>query len=113
MERLHSSGFERDETFKFETNWQGIDVGISYCPRWLCSDGDELITQHIEIRSAEKTALPITGTGYRSCFLNGADALMDFDHDPVAYVLAWLDETSQAKTWKDHMEKSRQGNLFG
>ena len=113
MEQLQSGGFERDEVFDFDTNWQGIDLNISYCPRWLCSDGDELITQHIEIRSTDKTALPITETGYRSCFLMGAEALEEYQNDPVHFVLEWLNDASQTKKWKDHLETSRQGDLFG
>jgi hypothetical protein len=112
MEQLQSCGFERDEQFGFETIWQGIELIISYCPRWLCSDGDEMITQHIEIRSIGKTALPITETGYRSCFLMGVDVLEEYQNDPVQYVLAWLNDAAQSKDWKEHLDRSRQGDLF-
>lgn len=112
MEHLKTSSFERDEIFELETIWQGTELKISYCPRWMCSDGDEMISQHIEIRSAGKAVLPITETGYRSCFLMGADVLEEYQNDPVQFVLAWLDEASQTKKWKCHLEQSRQGDLF-
>ncbi len=113
MEKIGEAHFEKDEVFEFATNWQGIELSISYCPRWLCSDGDELITQHIEIRSAGKAVLPITQTGYRSCFLMGADVLEEYEHDLVRFILTWLDEAAKTKQWKVHMERSRQPDLFG
>ena len=113
MKQLESSSFERDEIFEFENTWQGIDVTIKYCPRWLCSDEDTMITQHIEIYSAERIALPITETGYKSLFMNGTDALADYDNDPVAFVLAWMDGATKSKAWLDHVERSRQPDLFG
>lgn len=91
--------------------WQGIDLDIRHCTRWLCSSGEH-ITQHIEIRSAGKVALPITGTGYRSCFLNGAEALAEFDMDPVQYVLWWLNEAAKSKGWRAQVEAARQLSLF-
>lgn len=104
--------FERDEVFEFETTWQGIDLNVSYCPRWLCADGDSLITQHIAICSAGKVALPITETGYKSLFMNGTEALTEFNNNPVAYVLAWLDEAAKSKNWKTYIEANRQYSMF-
>ena len=82
-------GQRRPEYQFFNVTWQGIDLDIRHCDRWLCSTSEHII-QHIEIRSADKVPLPITNTGYRSCFLNGADALAELDKDPVQYVLWWL-----------------------
>ena len=73
---------------------------------------DDFITQHIEIRSQDKRLLPITETGYRSHFMNGAEALAEFDNDPVAFVLWWLDEAAKDPSWKHKEEDDRQGLLF-
>lgn len=113
MEHIGPPSFERDEVFEFETVWQGIELKINYCPRWMCSGCDEMITQHIEIRSTDKAPIPITETGYRSCFLMGTDVLEEYQNDPTQFVLAWLNEASQTKKWKNHVEQSRQGDLFG
>lgn len=95
----------------FSARWQGIELEVRHCARWLCSSGD-LITQHIEIRSADKVVLPITNTGYRSCFLNGDEALAEFNMDPAQYVLWWLDEAAKSKEWKAQVEAARQPSLF-
>jgi phage head maturation protease len=73
---------------------------------------DDFVTQHIEVRSQEKRILPITETGYRSHFMNGAEALAEFENDPVAFVMWWLDEAAQDPTWKRKEEEDRQGSLF-
>jgi len=71
-----------------------------------------MVTQHIEIRSDGKVALPVTETGYRSHFMNGADALAEFDDDPMKFTLSWLDEAAKSKEWLDYVEASRQYSLF-
>jgi hypothetical protein len=95
----------------YQTDWQGIELKIRHCQRWLCSHG-EMITQHVEIRSEDKVALPITDTGYRSHFMNGADALAEFDNDPVEFVHCWLDEAAKSKKWLAYIEAARQYPLF-
>ncbi len=102
---------DRPEYQTFNATWQGIDLEIRHCPRWLCSSGD-YVTQHIEIRSAGKVRLPITETGYRSHFMNGAEALAEFDDDPVAFVLWMLDGAGQNKEWLAQVEADRQYSLF-
>lgn len=95
----------------YQAEWQGIALEIRHSSRWLCSHG-EMVTQHIEIRSEGKVALPVTETGYRSHFMNGADALAEFNNDPVAFVLFWLDEAANDKAWLAKVEAARQYSLF-
>ena len=104
---------ERDlpEYQSFEAEWQGIALEIRHCRRWLCGHGEQ-ITQHIEIRAAGKVPLPVTETGYRSQFMHGADALAAFGDDPVAYVLAWLNEAAKDPQWTRRAEERRQYSLF-
>ncbi|WP_323772155.1 hypothetical protein [Antarctobacter sp.] len=103
---------ERAEYEIYQMTWRDIAVEIRHCPSWFSVPEDGFVTQHIEIRSAEKRLLPITETGYRSHFLNGADALAEFDHDPVAFVFWWLDEAAKDPSWTRMEEDDRQGSLF-
>ncbi|PCH75120.1 MAG: hypothetical protein COC12_01865 [Rhodobacteraceae bacterium] len=102
---------EQPEYQTYRTEWQGIGLEIRHCSRWLCSSG-ELITQHVEVRSAGKVPLPITDTGYRSHFMHGAEALLEFDDDPVGFMVWWLDEAAKSKEWKQKVEADRQFELF-
>jgi len=100
---------------EYETHaatWQGIALEIRHCPCWFASARDDFVTQHIEIRSAGKAALPITQTGYRSHFVNGEAALAEFDNNPVAFVLWWLDEAAKSIEWTREVEASRQLTMF-
>jgi len=103
---------ERAEYFVYAPTWEGILLEIRHCPCWFSMPEDDLITQHIEIRSQDKRLLPITETGYRSHFMNGDEALAEFDNDPVAFVLWWLDEAAKDPLWKRKAEDDRQGSLF-
>jgi hypothetical protein len=103
---------ERAEYTAYVAVWQGIDLEIRHCPSWLPSTEDGFVTQHIEIRSEAKRILPITETGYRSHFMNGAEALAEFNYDPIEFVLSWLDEAAKDPSWKRRDEADRQGNLF-
>lgn len=93
-------------------SWRNIRLEIRHCRNWLPTAEAPFVTQHIEIRSQDKRLLPITETGYRSHFINGADALVEFDHDPVAFVLWWLDEAAKEPGWKQREFDDRQGSLF-
>lgn len=103
---------ERAEYETHSATWRGIRLEIRHCPGWFSSAGDDFVIQHIEIRSEDKRMLPITNTGYRSYFMIGAEALIDFDHDPVELVLWWLDEAATDPKWKRREEEDRQGSLF-
>lgn len=106
---------ERDRQAEYEAHramWRDIELEIRHCRNWLPTSEAPFVTQHIEIRSQDKRLLPITETGYRSHFMNGADALVEFDHDPVAFVLWWLDEAAKDPDWTQREFDDRQGSLF-
>jgi len=105
----HDRRIEYEEHF---SSWRNIELEIRHCRNWLPTAEALFVTQHLEIRSGEKRLLPITETGYRSHFLNGADALAEFDHDAVAFVLWWLDEAAKAPFWQQCEFEDRQGSLF-
>lgn len=106
-------GYERWHPH-YETHtacWEGIDLIIRHCRSWSPQQS-EFKTQHIEVQAALSQPLPITDTGYRSIFINGTEALSNFDNDPVAYVLAYIrDEASKTK-WRKKQEADRQMSLF-
>jgi len=106
---------DHDRRIEYEVHfasWRNIELEIRHCRNWLPTAEAPFVTQHIEIRSAEKRLLPITETGYRSHFLNGADALAEFEHDPVAFVLWWMDEAAKDPSWQRREFEDRQGSLF-
>ena len=106
---------ERRERAEYDchwASWRGIELEIRHCPCWFSMPEDDFVTQHIEIRSQDKRLLPITDTGYRSHFMNGLEALIEFDNDPVAFVLWWLDEAAKDPSWQRKAEEDRQGSLF-
>lgn len=106
----NESGIEgsRPEYEVYRLEWLGIGITIRHCRAWFQSDADDFVTQHVEVISDGRVGLPITGTGYRSHFLNGDDALAGFDNDPVTFVLAWLDEAARSPEW----QAGRQLSLF-
>ncbi|SNZ20069.1 hypothetical protein [Cohaesibacter gelatinilyticus] len=92
----------------FQLTWHGIGLTVRHSPAWYQQQQDGFVTQHIEVISDDRVPLPITETGYRSHFMNGQDALGEFEGDPVAFVNWWLDEAAQSPDWL----ASRQLSLF-
>lgn len=93
-------------------DWQGITLEITYEPDWL-NMGERYPNgghAHLEVRSPERTPLPITETGYRSHFLNAEE--VDQAGGPAAYVEAWLNYMAQSREWQDYRDSSRQLSLF-
>ena len=92
--------------------WQGIAIEISYCPQWLSGDIDSYNVAHLEIRTIEpeRTRLPITETGYKSHFCQNAD--IEQYGGVVAFVTAWLESEARSAAWQNHIENSKQGDLF-
>lgn len=91
----------------FQLHWQGIDIEVTYTPRrWGVID-------HLDIRSVkpERAPLPITGTGYRSHFMQ-PDTIDAHGGDVVAQVRAWLDDEARAPEWQQYIISKRQGELF-
>ncbi|MEL7513685.1 MAG: N-6 DNA methylase [Pseudomonadota bacterium] len=66
-----------------QLDWHGQELTVRWCEAWM---GDE--TGHLEIVSADKTAHPISETGYRSHFIRPEH--IEVEGGPVAYVEAWL-----------------------
>lgn len=95
------------ETQIFTFDWQGVALSVTYNPAAFGG-----VTAHIELHviTPERAPLPITKTGYRSHFL--PPVYVDEAGGPVAYVLAWLDQATQSREWRAHVERSRQGSLF-
>ena len=81
-------------------DWRGIRVEVAFAPKWLAS----LQVSHIELRCAEP--LPLTDTGYLSCFLNSGEI------DDIGNALTWaeaaLDEAAAKQKWR----RERQLSLF-
>jgi hypothetical protein len=96
---------ETSEYQKFKTVWKGLQITIRYNPNWFVGK-DDFITQHIEVKSADRIPLPITKTGYRSIFLNGKQALDEFDNDPIMYVMTWMEAAAKEKQWLDQQQMS-------
>lgn len=97
----------------FEASWNGIQLAISWEPRWLNLDDDYgLDTAHLQIEAIEpeRAMLPITETGYRSHFTT-AEAVTAMG-GPVAFVLAWLDQEAASPVWQRQAEAARQLTLF-
>ena len=92
--------------------WKGIVIEISYCPRWLEGDIDGYNIAHLEIKAIEpeRAPLPITETGYKSHFCQCAD--IEQYGGAIEFVTAWLDSEARSAAWQNHIEKSRQGDLF-
>ena len=94
-----------------ELHWQGIAIDIHYCPDWSpgyhATYGYSLA--HLQI-NAQGVPLPFTETGYRSHF-DRADNI-EAAGGPVAFVLAWLAETSRSKAWRTAQAERQQLTLF-
>jgi len=71
--------------------WRGIAVEITFTPLKFG------MADHIELRTAHKTPLPVTETGYRSHFL--ASGTVAEYGGAAAYVSAWLDHEAGRTGW--------------
>jgi len=88
----------------FNAVWRGIELEIRHKRNWAVG------FDHIETSSADRVSLPITETGYRSLFIL-PERIAAYG-TPVDYVLAWLDDAAQSKSWKQNEAKARQLSLF-
>ncbi|MCE8005970.1 hypothetical protein [Aestuariivita sp.] len=87
----------------FELVWQERRVEVSFQFNWLGSD-----FWHIELRSPD--VLPLTETGYRSCFVPSTD---DASEQTIRnLVLHWLDDAADTERWQSYLNESRQLSLF-
>jgi len=72
--------------------WRGIAVEITFTPEKFG------MVDHIELRAADKTPLPVTETGYRSKFLPLGHVAAH--GGAVAFVTSWLDHEAARIDWK-------------
>ena len=92
-----------EEQLSAEIEWEGIDIEVRFTRNWLNGTA-----HHIELRADEP--LSVTLTGYRSHFIP-SDQEIDFCY-VFAFVAEWLDEAARCRSWQDHVERTRQGELF-
>ncbi len=71
--------------------WRGIEIEITFTPEKFG------IIDHIELRTQNKTPLPVTETGYRSHFIQ-AGTVLHFG-GAIAFVTAWLDHEAGCAAW--------------
>ena len=85
-------------------DWRGILIQITF-EKWRFRD-------HLQIESLEpaRAPLPITETGYRSCFIPRGD--VQSHGGPLEYVAGWLEEASKNKGWIEVNNAARQLSLF-
>ena len=101
-----------DPIERHHLHWHGIHITIEYEPSWSASMSDAYGCDmaHLGISSQDRVALPFTGTGYRSEF-KPVDWITEAG-GPVAWVRNWLDEEAKDPAWIDHVDLSRQIELF-
>tara|TARA_B100000745_G_scaffold248580_1_gene170618 strand:+ start:3557 stop:3844 length:288 start_codon:yes stop_codon:yes gene_type:complete len=83
--------------------WRDVPIEITFTRHVFGQNFD-----HVELRAPQP--LPVTQTGYRSHFMPH-DPDLDLDRLKT-WVIAWLDEKSQDKSWRDWVQRSKQGDLF-
>lgn len=94
--------------------WRGRVIEINYNPQWVARSEawPSYDIAHLEIRvvEPERAPLPVTETGYRSCFPE--PEVVAAAGGPVAWVLGWLDAEAQGKRWAAIEAKFNQLDLF-
>lgn len=93
------------EIYRFD--WQGLEIQVTFTPRYFG------VMEHLAIETIApaQAPLPITGTGYRSHFMQPG-TIAAHGGDVVAQVRAWLDEEAASPAWQAHVAATRQGSLF-
>lgn len=94
----------------YDIKWNGIEINIQYNPSFSEAYRKQMgrSLAHIEIRS--NSVLPVTETGYRSHF-TGGECIEKYG-GAIGFVVAWLNDAAQSKSWKIKAEESRQLTLF-
>lgn len=94
-------------------DWQGITLSVTYEPSWLgVARAPDRAVAHLQVQAInpERAPLPITETGYRSCFLHPSH--VEAAGGPVPFVIGWLDAEAASPQWRDHSDRFRQLSLF-
>lgn len=73
--------------------WRGVQIEITYTPEKFG------MVDHIELRTENKTSLPVTETGYRSHFMN--KGTVAHHGGAVTFVTAWLDHEAKRSGWNN------------
>lgn len=73
--------------------WWHVEIEITYTPNQFG------MVDHIELRTNDKTALPVTETGYRSHFVNAGTVA--HHGGAVTFVTAWLDHQAERLGWSN------------
>ena len=71
--------------------WRGITVEITFTPEKFG------MADHVELRTEDRAALPVTETGYRSHFV--AVGTVEAHGGAVAFVTPWLDHEAERAGW--------------
>ena len=95
-----------EEGQQFRTTWRGIAIEVRHVAEWVKSP----CLDHIEIRSGDKTPLPITETGYKSHFIP-PETIAEYG-SALDYVTAWLDHEATTRDWQKRELEARQLSLF-
>lgn len=97
--------------FTRRITWQNIIVEVSYEPDWWL-DENRCAMARLQVCAItpERTALPISETGYRSHFVP-ADSVTALG-GPIEYVRAWLDHEAASPAWQAARDTACQLSLF-
>jgi hypothetical protein len=87
--------------------WRDITCRVRHTPDYLSKGWSHLEIMVVKPKSAP---LPISGTGYRSHFLDVE--LITKAGGPVVFFERWLDSEATTKAWARADFKWRQGDLF-
>jgi hypothetical protein len=87
--------------------WRDITCRVKHTPNYISKGWSHL---EIMVVAPNSAPLPITGTGYRSHFLD-ADLIAKAG-GPVTFFQCWLDSEATTKAWAKAEFKWRQGDLF-
>ena len=87
---------------EYRITWRGIAITLRYCPNMLAA----MEAAHLEIISDGRAPLPVSETGYRSQFFLEPDPLADWQGDPVAFTLDWLDTDAKLPEWQERCQLS-------
>lgn len=89
--------------------WEGIEIQARYRPRYIG-------TAHLELHVASKAPIPVTDTGYRSCFDPRLPQHIEEAGGVAAFTKNWLDASAKSQAWQAHLKAKNtptQLDLFG
>ena len=120
MPRRTSSSFPRatareatHRAARFSLTWQNpisnetIDIRVTHTRDYLRAGQDHI---EIETTKPKRAPLPITGSGYRSHFIEAIELINA--GGPVTFVNAWIDREAKDKSWVAAETAKTQGDLF-